>query len=148
MPRVKLEISSLIDLPQPPKVVDEALWHWKEYLRFLPAAGPRKQTTCAGIEKTYALHVTKKLQCQYPPAEPDERQMYDWKLGEEMDKVFMPALSKRQRLVVKAIHVLHMPIELQLRKFFYMHREEDREGRFHLEIEAAYDILLGKLCRR
>lgn len=138
MPRVKLEISSLIDLEPPPPVVEAAIWHWVQWLRFLPKAGPKVPSLCAGIERDYA-HITRKLQAQYHDAEPDESQMFDWRTGESMERHInsLPSLRKQ---IIRGIHIHHTPITTLL------WRLQIKEPRFHQELRSAYLSLAGKLC--
>lgn len=134
------EVRYLIYLPQPPEAVAEAIEHWIQWLRFLPKAGPRAQTTCAGIEKHYA-HITKKLQAQYHPSEPDERAMYDWRKGEAME-AYIHELSDRRRDIVIGVHIKHTKIPVMLRT------HKVTEDKFINELRSAYNALAGKLCRK
>ena len=138
MKRQKLEIPYLDLLPQPPEVVADALWHWREWLRFLPAVGPRPQTMCSGIEREYR-HITRKLQAQYHSQDPDEKNMYDWKLGEATER-HINSLPSRRKQIVRGIHIHHTPIPTLL------YRLKMREEQFHQELRSAYNQLAGKLC--
>lgn len=143
MPKVKLEIPYLLDLPQPPKVVDDALWHWKEYLRFLPKAGPKVPTMCAGIEREYH-HITRKLQAQYHDNEPNEALMYDWRIGAAMEK-YIHELSDIRRDIVTGRHHNNTPVPVMV-GWFKSYKPEEREARFTQELRSAYLSLAGKLC--
>jgi hypothetical protein len=136
----KLTIPYLDQLPHPPPLVEDALYHWQQWLRFLPSAGPRKQVTCAGIEREYA-NITKKLQAQYHPPELDEKHMYDWRKGEAMDG-HIQSLPTARKEIILGIHLRHTPLPVLLRKL------RMGEERFHGELKNTYLTLVGKLCRR
>ena len=136
--RAKLEIPYISDLPQPPTAVALALDAWIQWLRFLPKVGPRTPGMCAGIEKEYR-HITRKLQSQYHDQDPDESQMYDYRLGESMERHInsLPSLRKQ---IIRGIHIHHSPIPTLL------WRLQIKEPRFHQELRSAYLSLAGKLC--
>lgn len=136
--RPKLEIPFLDQLPQPPEAVANAIWSWQQWLRFLPSVGPRPQTMCGGIEKEYR-HVARKLQCQYHPSDPDEKNMYDFWLGVNTEK-HINSLPPKRRDIVRGIHIHHTPIPTML------YRLKMREEQFHQELRSAYNQLAGKLC--
>lgn len=138
MPKVKLEIPFHTDLAPPPEAVGIAIDHWLEYLRFLPKVGPKVPTMCAGIEREYH-HITRKLQAQYHDNEPNEALMYDWKVGEAMER-HVNALPPVRRDIIRGIHHHHTPIPTLL------WRLKIREERFHQELRSAYLSLAGKLC--
>ncbi len=140
------EVLYLIDLPAPPAAVADALWHWQEYLRFLPSAGPRKQALCAGIEREYH-HITRKLQAQYHDAEPNASIAYDYFLGEQME-AYIHELSPARREIVIGVHLKHLKVSIMLRTIFKSLPEGRREEKFTNELRSAYDALAGKLCRK
>lgn len=140
MPKIALETPYLDLLPQPPALVDDHLFHWCQWLRFLPYGGPRQPTMCASIEREYYLQITRKLQSQYHPAEPDERLMYDWRKGERMEKAIHELPEKRRDSVIW-VHWKHIPIPKILRGLKF----KDEQA-FHMELTGAYRQLAGKLC--
>lgn len=167
MPRVKLEISSLIDLEPPPPVVEAAIWHWQQYLRFLPWPGPRRGAISVQGDREH-LNLTRALQKEMESnapnikkiAElraaladlerregiaPDESQCYDWRTGEAMERC-VHELTARRCSMVKAVHINHTPLPTQLETLFYMYPEDDREWKYHQELRSAYLSLAGKLC--
>lgn len=137
---LKLNTPHLFDLPQPPQVVADAIDNWIQYLRFLPRPGPKLPGMCSGIEKEYR-HITKKLQAQYWPAEPDESQMYDYRIGESME-AHVHSLSPRRRDIVVGIHIKHTKIPTMLYEL------KINEEKFHSELQSSYDVLAGKLCKK
>ena len=133
-----LDVKYLINLPAPPLVVADAIDAWIQYLRFLPRPGPKLPGMCAGIEKEYR-HITKKLQAQYHPNEPDESQMYDWRKGEAMER-HIHALAPRRKDIVIGVHFKNTKIPTML------HELKINEEKFHRELRSAYLTLAGKLC--
>ena len=166
MPKVKLEVPFLMDLPQPPPVVDEALHHWRQYLRFLPWPGPRRVAAPAQGDREH-LNLTRALQQEMQAGtpnprkiaelraaladlerresiEPDESKMYDWRLGERMEDyiVGLPHL-KKQAIWGTQFH--YRSVEAMLRDYEQW-PEDEREERFTRELRSAYLSLAGKLC--
>ena len=129
------------DLPQPPPVVENAIHHWLEYLRFLPKAGPPAQTMCAGIEREYH-HITRKLQAQYHEQEPDEKQMYDYWLGKRMEEELIRSLPDTKKGVLKSLHYSHHTVPMILREYKLSERS------LLAEIRGAYLMLGAKLCQK
>lgn len=162
MPRVKLEISSLIDLEPPPPVVEAAIWHWQQYLRFLPWPGPRRGAISVQGDREH-LNLTRALQKEMESnapnikkiAElraalsdlerregiaPDESQGYDWRTGDAMEYQHVISLPALRREIIRGVHIYHTPIEIMLDQL------KIKEPRFHQELRSAYLSLAGKLC--
>lgn len=122
-----------------PQIVDDAIYHWLQWLHELPPAGPLAEQTCGSIEKLYALHIVQKLQAQYHP--PEVKTLYDWRMGETMNR-HIDALPEPRKGLIRAVHYHNKNIGTAAKRCGIT-RDKAQD-----ELRRAYNQLAGKLCVR